>query len=84
MRTFGVGMKRKAQFLNKAEKDRLRGANGLLRWFCKGGVSLQSKMGWICKGAVGTQRWGQIAKDIYVRGKVGIKRKRTAEAALMR
>ena len=50
----------------------------------KGGVSLQSKVGSKCKGAVGTQRWGQIAKDIYVLGKVGAKRKRTAEAALMR
>lgn len=43
----------------------------------KGGVDLQR---------VGTDRkgWGHFAKDICVRSKVGQKRKRTAEAALMR
>lgn len=49
-------MKRKAQSLGKAKKDRLRGANGLLRWFCKGwGESAK-------QGGVGLQGWVSIAK----------------------
>ena len=54
------------------------------------GVVLQ-RVGCIRKAKVGLKRkadisrkgWGQFAKDIYVRSKVDIKRKRTAEAALM-
>lgn len=68
-------MKRKAQFLDKAKKDRLRGANGLLRSFCKGwgesakqgGVDLQGR-GRNAKGGVILQRtfmsvarWGRNA-----------------------
>lgn len=56
MRTFEVGMKRKAQFLDKAKKDRPRSANGLLRSFCKGcGASAK-------QGGVDLQRWVSIAK----------------------
>ena len=51
-------MKRKAQFLDKAKKDRLRVANSLLRSFCKG---------W---GASTKQRWGMNARVQSIR-KVG-------------
>lgn len=76
-------MKRKAQFLDKAEKDRLRVANGLLRSFCKGWGGV-AKQRWGGFAKVGTNRkgWGHFAKDICVRSKVGSKRKRTAEAVL--
>ena len=71
-------MKRKAQFLDKAKKDRLRVADGLLRSFCKDGVHLQSKVGWICKGGYESQRVGSDCKDRPQNAKVGLKRKRTS------
>ena len=62
-------MKRKAQFLDKAKKDRLRGTSGLLRWFCKGwgksakqgGVKMQG-CGQIAKVGINRKGWGANAK----------------------
>lgn len=69
MRTFEVGMNRKAQFLKKRRKSCLSASDALVGCFCKGwGESAKQRWG---KNA----RWGRFAKGGYESQRVRYKRK---------